>query len=277
MRKGPRSRWIGRSVNAFRRLLAPDGRKPRLLLARQTFRTIVVRELDEPGARHIAAPGLGPMVGAVPAAIPSLLVVAVRIRAEKDTARSQRRAQLAQDTRQFLRWNMKQGRVGEHAVEAVGRKVQLEKILLPHRAAGVLARHRSKAPDAFEADRGMAELHQRPEVAARSAAQIENREGRRTLDVVEQGADVLADVMVARSLPERIGTLAIVIERSADNRGHFVGLKLDLHPAMRHLAAERRPARRRAVLAKMDCDREHRCQGTSRFGAEVTTSVASSI
>src|SRR5450755_4373902 len=153
MRKAPRSRWIERGVSDCRRLLAPESREPRLLPARQSLRTIVVRELDKPGARHVAPPGLGSMVGAVPAAIPSLLVAAVRIGAEKNTARLQRGAQLAQDARQFLRWNVKQGRIGEHAIEAVRRKVQLEKILLPYDATGMLARHGGKAPDAFEADR----------------------------------------------------------------------------------------------------------------------------
>src|ERR1700676_2268662 len=96
------SRRADRRVIGCQRRLAPDGGEPGLLLARQSFGSIVMRELDKSRTRQVAAPGLDSVVGAVSAAIPSFFVLAVRVRAEKDSARLQRRAQFAEDARQLL-------------------------------------------------------------------------------------------------------------------------------------------------------------------------------
>src|SRR6266550_5932645 len=224
-----RSRWTERRVTGCRLRLAPDGGEPWLLLARQALGSIVVRELDESRTRHIAPPGLDSVVGAVAAAIPSFFVLAVRVRAKKDPARLERRAQLAQNARQLLRRDMKQSSVCKHAIEPACGQIQLEKVLLPHFAAGMIARHRREALDSINADRRMAQLGESSQVAAGPAAQVEDREWRLAFDRSQQGLDVLADIVIARAFPECVGAFLIVVERTGDDRGHCVGRKLGLH------------------------------------------------
>src|SRR5256714_808461 len=220
---------MDRRVTDCRLRFAPDGGEPWLLLARQALGSIVMRELDKSRTRHVAAPGVDSVIGSVAAAIPSFFVLAVRVRAEKDSARLERRAQLAQNARQFLRRDMKQGSVCEHAVEPACGQIQLEKVLLPHFAAGMIARHRREALDSIDADRRMTQLGEGSKVAAGPAAEVENRERRAALDALQQSLDVLADVVIARTFPERIGAFLIVVERTGDDGGHCVGRKLGLH------------------------------------------------
>src|SRR5437868_10374994 len=220
---------MDRRVTGCRLRLAPDGGEPWLLLARQALGSIVMCELDKSRTRHVAAPGVDPVIGAVAAAIPSFFVLAVRVRAEKNSARLERRAQLAQNARQLLRRDMKQGSVCKHTVEPACGQIQLEKVLLPHFAAGIIARHRREALDSIDADRRMAQLSESSQVAAGPAAQVENREWRLALDASQQGLDILADVVIARAFPERVGAFLIVVERTGDDRGHCVGRKLGLH------------------------------------------------
>jgi len=108
---------------------------------------------------------------------------------------------------------VEQGRVGEHAVETTGGQIEREEILLPHLASAVGARHRGELRRPFETDRDMAARGEGLEVAARPAAEIEQREGRRTLDVSEQRRDILAHVMVARALPELRGAPVVMVQR----------------------------------------------------------------
>ena len=68
---------------------------------------------------------------------------------------------------------------------------------------------------AVEPDRDMAALRERLEVAPRAAAEIENRERRRAFDVAQQRRDVLADVVVARAMPEFLRMPVVVRERAA--------------------------------------------------------------
>ena len=97
---------------------APRAREPGLPLARQTFGPVVVRELGESRGGHETPPAFQVVIRAVAPAVPALLVMAVRVRAEEDSARLERRVQLAQDARQLLARHVKQHRIGEHAVEA---------------------------------------------------------------------------------------------------------------------------------------------------------------
>ena len=123
--------------------------------------------------------------------------------------------QLPQHARQLLGGHMKQRRVGEHAVELSVRQIELEEILLPHLAAAVGARHRGEARGAFQADRDVAELGENLEVAPGSAAEIEDRERRLALDEAQQRGDVLADVVVARALPEFLRAPVVMLQREA--------------------------------------------------------------
>src|SRR6266568_850419 len=89
---------------------------------------------------------------------------------------------------------------------------QREQILPPHLAAAVLARHRGEALRSLQADRGMAEIGKRLQVPPGPAAQVENRERRFALDIPQQRRDVLADVVIARALPEIVGAAVVVIQ-----------------------------------------------------------------
>src|SRR5688500_15381339 len=93
------------------------------------------------------------MPHAVAAALPSLLVVAARIRAEQHAARLERVAQFYQHARQCLPRHVEQRRVREHTVESQRRKIELQEVLFPHLATGQLTRHRRELGNRLEADR----------------------------------------------------------------------------------------------------------------------------
>src|SRR6266540_1783026 len=193
---------------------APHAREPGLAFARQALGPVVVLELRETGRGHEAPPGLQVVVRAVAAAVPALLVLAVRVRAEQHAVGLQARVQLAQDARQLLPRHVEQHRVCEHAVEARLGKRQREQILPPHLASAVLARHRGEALRSLQADRGVTEIGKRLQVPPGPAAQVENRERRLALDIPQQRRDILADVVIARALPEILGAAVVVIQRA---------------------------------------------------------------
>src|SRR5262245_48426925 len=97
--------------------LPPDSREPRLPVARQSRRPVVVVELDEARRRHVASPRREIVPGAVALTLPTFGVGSARVRCEEDTARPERRVELAKDARQLLRG-------GEYPVEARGRQVE---------------------------------------------------------------------------------------------------------------------------------------------------------
>ena len=132
------------------------------------------------------------MIGAEASAVPAFLVISMRVRREQHAARFERRVEIPQYARQFPARHMKKRRVGEHAIKTAGRQIQREKILLPHFAAAVCARHFNKAGGAFEADRNVAQLAERHEIATRTATEIEHGVRRRPLDGMQQRRDVLA-------------------------------------------------------------------------------------
>src|SRR5215510_4630049 len=110
--------------------------------------------------------------------------MAVRVRTEQHAAPLQRSAQFEQHTWQFLAGHMEQRGVGEYAVEVILRQIEFEKILLPHFAAAIGARHLDEAHGAFQAHRYMADLTKRLQIAPRPAAEIEYRVGRFAFDVL---------------------------------------------------------------------------------------------
>src|SRR5271157_802529 len=108
---------------------------------------------------------------------------------------------------------MKQRGVGEHAVEIAIRKIELEKILFHYFTAGVGARHGGKRRRALQAGRGVTKLGKYLQIAPWPAAEIQYPERRLALDVLQQGCDVLGDVVVARAFPEIFRMPVIVIQR----------------------------------------------------------------
>ena len=70
--------------------------------------------------------------------------------------------------------HVKQRCVGKHAVEALGRQIERQKILVQHRAAGGGTGHGDEFARAVEARRRMAHVPKGDEVAARPTTEIEN-------------------------------------------------------------------------------------------------------
>ena len=85
------------------------------------------------------------------------------------------------------------------------RKIELEKILLPHFAAAVGARHVGEMCSAFQADRDVTEFGNHFEVSPGPAAKIKYCETRLALDVLQHRRNVLADIVIARACPELFG------------------------------------------------------------------------
>src|SRR6188474_1054386 len=104
---------------------------------------------------------------------------------------------------------MKQRSVGKDAFEMTRRQCEREKILLPHFTAAKGSGHLRKVGGTLDANCDVTEIGEGLEIASRPAAEIENPKRGLTLDVLEQRRDVLADIMIARALPERIGTLVV--------------------------------------------------------------------
>ena len=113
---------------------------------------------------------------------------------------------------------MKQGGVGEDAVETVIRQAEREKVLLPYLAPAMRTGHRSKARGAFQTDRDVPERGKRHEVAPRPAAEVEDRERRLALNESQQRRDVLADVVIARAAPELLGMPVVMSQRAVGDR-----------------------------------------------------------
>ena len=65
---------------------------------------------------------------------------------------------------------------------------------------------------AVEAGRRVAAREEREQVAAGTAAEVEDARGGRRIDRIEQRLDVLGDVVVARSFPEAVGVGVVVGE-----------------------------------------------------------------
>ena len=99
--------------------------------------------------------------------------MAVRVRAEQYATRFQACVQFQRHTRQLLARYMKRRGVGEYAIEAVIRQIELEEILLPYFAAGMGVRHCGETRCcAFQPYRNVTEFGKHLEVAARPAAKI---------------------------------------------------------------------------------------------------------
>ena len=173
-----------------------------------------MRKLGKSRRGHIAPPGLEPVVHAEAAAAPPFLVGAARIGAEQDALGLERGTQFPQYARQLLRGHMKQRGVREDTVEITVGQVELQEILLPHFATRRGARHRHERRRALQPDRAVTELRERRQVAPGAAAEVENRERRRSGDVLQQRRDVLADIVIARALPEVLRMRTIVLERA---------------------------------------------------------------
>src|ERR1700722_9923761 len=82
--------------------------------------------------------------------------------------------------------------------------------------------HRRETRGTVQPDREVAAIGQSLEVTPRPAAQIEQRERRLALDILQQGCDILADVMAARAFPEILRAIVILVQRKVDDLLQFL-------------------------------------------------------
>jgi hypothetical protein len=116
----------------------------------------------------------------------------------------------------------------EHGISILTKVIRVVMTnLAAHFAAAVGARHRGEVRGAFQANRDVTAFGKRLEVAPRSAAEIEYREGRFVLNEPQQRCDVLADVVIARAFPEILRTLVVVSQREVGD--FFQILLIQLH------------------------------------------------
>ena len=140
---------------------------------------------------------------------------------------------------------MEQRGVGENAVETARGKIEMQEVLLPDFATAVLACHGGETWRTLEPDRVMTSIAEGLQIAAGAAAHVQDEKRRRAFDVVEQRRDVLRDVVISRAFPELLGTLVVVSERRAGDRGEILRCGVDAPEALRlrrafaHVAAGR--------------------------------------
>ena len=87
-------------------------------------------------------------------------------------------------------------------------------------------RHFNEVCGAFQTYCDMTELRKHLEVAPRPTAEIEYRERRLTLDVLQQRGDILADIVIVRAFVKILGIPVVVLKRQIGNfiqflRGQF--------------------------------------------------------
>jgi hypothetical protein len=121
--------------------VAPHGRKPRLLRARQPGRAIVMLQLDEARRLYQPPPGVERVKAAVAAIGQPFLIAAAWVRGKQHATWLERCGDLAQHPGQFQARHMEQGCVGEHAIEPACRQIQRKKILVQDLASGLIAGH----------------------------------------------------------------------------------------------------------------------------------------
>src|SRR5262249_41089746 len=140
------------------------------------------------------------------------LVGATRVRREQDTSRAQRRVQFAEDPRQLRTRHVEERCIREDAVEACLRQVEGDEVLLPYLAARC-------GPGQVDERRrpGVTERAERAQIAAGTAAEVEDVEWRRPHHVSQQGRDVLLDVVIPGAVTER-GRAALVARDRAPGR-----------------------------------------------------------
>src|SRR3954467_6563259 len=100
---------------------------------------------------------------------------------------------------------MEQGGVGKNPVKKALGQLQSQEILMQHLAAGMRARHRDELPRSIESNGFVPQRSEVAKIAAGSATEIKDTVRRITLYGIEQCRVILADIVVARAVPEGSG------------------------------------------------------------------------
>src|SRR3954467_12255633 len=100
---------------------------------------------------------------------------------------------------------MEQGGVGKNPVKKALGQLQSQEILMQHLAAGMRARHRDELPRSIESNGSVPQRSEVAKIAGGSATEIKDTVRRITLYGIEQCRVILADIVVARAVPEGSG------------------------------------------------------------------------
>ena len=182
------------------------------MVARQPMRSIVVVDLKQSCRSDKLAPARQIVVATVALTAPTLLVFSARVGAEQNTARFQRCPELLENARQLLTGHMEQRCVGKDAIEIFRRQIELQKILAPDFTTAICSGQINEALGAVQADSCMTQFTKRLQVSPRSAAEVENAKRSATEKGVQEGVSILADVVIARALPETVSVLIIMCQ-----------------------------------------------------------------
>ena len=165
----------------------------------------------------IGPPGFDVVETAVAPADPAFLIAAPRIGAEEHAVGPERRGKLPEHPGELAARHVEQRGIRKDPVEAGRRQVEGEEVLVQHFAIRRGARHGNERGRAVEADRLVTECGEPAQVPARPAPQIENGMGRLALYRIEQGRDVLADVVIGGAAT--IGSRDAIVFRDRDGSG----------------------------------------------------------
>ena len=149
---------------------------------------------------------------AVTPIVPAFAVVTSGIGTEQHAAGFQAGAKLPQDARLFLAGNMEQRGIGVNSVKMVVGKIEGEEVLLPDVAPAVASRHPGELRGAIKTGRPVSQRDEGLEITSRSAPEIQDDKRWLALDMLQQAGDVLADIVIAGSLPEALGALVVMAQ-----------------------------------------------------------------
>ena len=131
---------------------------------------------------------------------------------------------------------MKEGGIGEDAVEGIGWEVEGNEVLLPDLTAAVLSGQRTDVGGTVEANGGISELGEGHQVSAGAAAKIEELAAVWG-QVATEGVDVLADIVVFGAEPKGFGAFVVVTDGVLGEWG--VGHELDVQYIEREFKDEK--------------------------------------
>ncbi|MNF79036.1 hypothetical protein D3C84_612390 [compost metagenome] len=169
-------------------------------------------QLGKPRLGQQLLPRVKIVIRPIPRPIPPLLILPARIGTEQHAARLQRPTQFLQHPRQLLPRNVEQHCIGKNPVETFSRQIEFQKVLLPDLATAVLAGHLRELLRTIEADSGMTHARERLQITPRPTAKIKNVERRLTLNMPQQGIDVLADIVIAGALAKPFGHRVVMAQ-----------------------------------------------------------------
>ena len=141
----------------------------------------------------------------------SVLILAAWIGREEHAAWLQAGTKFAEYTGEGLGGDAEKRCVRKNAVKDRVGKVECQEILMEHRHAGKIPCHVHEGFASIDARRRMSSFLEVQEVSAGPTAKIQNLKGRFGRDRVQQGINVLRDIVITGALPEGLGPVFVVL------------------------------------------------------------------